>query len=113
MKDSRHVRPFSKRSCLSFESKKSTVSPVPPLFFVCRPLAICFRVMAVDIDPIYRRIFLAKFFTVLKIAIVHIVSKFLEGFPEALNTTAAIIFKGSIFRISTCIAKAIVNVFKF
>jgi len=102
------------RKAFSFSSKsyENIISFVSCLFKNSNPPAILSIIIPIIVNSIYLCLLLSKFFDVLKIRFIHIISKFFKRFPETFYSTTAIIFVSFIGRIFTTTVKVSINIIK-
>lgn len=91
---SSNFRPLSNRQISPLKIKKVIIPFIATLFFVGCPTTVLSRVMFAIIRPLKARVPLSKFFNVLEVGFIHIISEIFERFPKTPYSPTAI--KGKI-----------------
>lgn len=85
--------PYNQRQSFTLKSYSIIRAHVSHLFFDSYPSTIFFKVIALRINAINLSVFLSKFFNMLKIGFMHIISKLFKGFPQTLDSFSAVSIK--------------------
>lgn len=85
--------PSIKSLRFTLKSNETIARSVPGLLSPCSPLTIFKKVMSVSINTFKCGVFLSKFFNMVQIRFIHIISKFVKRPPQKSNTSTTIISK--------------------